>query len=71
MIDAQTTIGTICHDDDNANDKHHRRIEIWADRSSPQRQASPTAGDVADAVRIAGTTLVRPPAWALVLSGDL
>jgi len=57
MLNA-TTIGTICHNDDNAMDADHRRIEIWveggqllADRNNPQNHGD--AKDVNEAVRMA------------------
>jgi hypothetical protein len=78
MIYAETTIGTICHNDDNANDAGHRRIEvwvdtngvIWADRDNPQDGHGPVAKDVDDAVRII-SQIWSGPVWAFELADAL
>jgi hypothetical protein len=78
MITAETTIGTICHNEDNASDPDHRRIEIWvdtdgeiwADRENPQSGHAPKAKDVDDAVRMA-SQLWSGPAWDFHLAEAL
>lgn len=69
-IHGETTLGTICHNDDNASDPHHRRIEIWvdpdgtiwADRDNPQKDHAPTARDVEHARGMA-RRVWGGPAW--------
>lgn len=55
-----TTLGTICHNDDNAADPDHRRVEvwmdedgvIWADRNSPHRPDMPEASSYEHAIKL-------------------
>lgn len=73
-----TTLGTICHNDDKANDADHRRVEvwvdaagvIWADRQNPQSARATIATSIDDAVQIAAQVW-GGPGWDFRISDDL